>query len=99
MLATSVFYFMAAGIDPAIMAEKVLTNLYSAFIIIAVPLFVFTAKVMNTSKVSDMIYGFAHAMVEGARRFWPRQRDRLTHLFGHDRARQWPTHRAWAFSK
>jgi tripartite ATP-independent transporter DctM subunit len=63
MLATSVFYFMAAGIDPAIMAEKVLTNLYSAFIIIAVPLFVFTAKVMNTSKVSDMIYGFAHAMV------------------------------------
>lgn len=63
MLATSVFYFLAAGIDPALMAEKVLTNLFSAFIIIAVPLFVFTAKVMNTSKVSDMIYSFAHAMV------------------------------------
>lgn len=63
MLATSVFYLMAAGLDVGLMAEKVLTNLYSVFIIIAVPLFVFTAKVMNTSKVSDMIYGFAHSMV------------------------------------
>ena len=45
------------------MAEKVLTNLFSVFIIIAVPLFVFTAKVMNTSKVSDMIFTFAHSMV------------------------------------
>jgi tripartite ATP-independent transporter DctM subunit len=63
MLATSVFYFVAAGINPSMMAEKVVTNLFSAFIIIAVPLFVFTAKVMNTSKVSDMVYGFAHSMV------------------------------------
>lgn len=63
MLATSVFYFIVAGVDPALMAEKVLTNLFSAFIIIAVPLFVFTAKVMNTSRVSDMVYGFAHSMV------------------------------------
>jgi tripartite ATP-independent transporter DctM subunit len=63
MLATSVFYFMAAGIDLGMMAEKVLSNLFSVFIIIAVPLFVFTAKVMNTSMVSDMVYGFAHSMV------------------------------------
>ncbi len=63
MLATATFYFMAAGLDIGLMAEKVLTNLFSVFIIIAVPLFVFTAKVMNTSSVSDMVYGFAHSMV------------------------------------
>ena len=63
MLATATLYLMAAGLDIGLMAEKVLTNLFSVFIIIAVPLFVFTAKVMNSSKVSDMIYDFAHAMV------------------------------------
>ena len=63
MLATSIFYLMAAGLDIGLVAEKVVTNLYSVFIIIAVPLFVFTAKVMNSSKVSDMVYGFAHSMV------------------------------------
>lgn len=63
MLATAIFYFMTAGLDIGLVAEKVVTNLYSVFIIIAVPLFVFTAKVMNTSAVSDMVYGFAHSMV------------------------------------
>jgi tripartite ATP-independent transporter DctM subunit len=63
MLATAALYLLAAGLDVGLMAEKVLTNLFSIWIIIAVPLFVFTAKVMNTSEVSDMVYNFAHAMV------------------------------------
>ena len=63
MLATAAAYMLVAGLDVGLMAEKVLTNLYSVFIIIAVPLFVFTAKVMNSSKVSDMIYDVAHSMV------------------------------------
>lgn len=63
MLATATAYMLVAGLDIGLVAEKVLTNLYSVFIIIAVPLFVFTAKVMNTSTVSDRIYDFAHAMV------------------------------------
>ena len=63
MLATATAYMLVAGLDIGLMAEKVLSNLYSVFIIIAVPLFVFTAKVMNSSKVSDMIYDVAHAMV------------------------------------
>jgi len=41
----------------------VLTNLFSVFIIIAVPLFVFTAKVMNTGKVTDMVFDFANGLV------------------------------------
>lgn len=63
MLATSAFYLMVAGIDIGLVAEKVLTNLFSVFIIIAVPLFVFTAKVMNTGKVTDMVFDFANALV------------------------------------
>jgi tripartite ATP-independent transporter DctM subunit len=67
MLATATAYMLVAGLDIGLVAEKVLTNLYSVFIIIAVPLFVFTAKVMNTSTVSDRIYDFAHAMVGNVR--------------------------------
>jgi tripartite ATP-independent transporter DctM subunit len=67
MLATATAYMLVAGLDIGLMAEKVMTNLYSVFIIIAVPLFVFTAKVMNSSKVSDMIYDVAHSMVGNVR--------------------------------
>ncbi len=63
MMATSIAYLAVAHLDIGLMAEKVLTNLFSTFIIIAVPMFVFTAKVMNSSKVSDMIFSFANSMV------------------------------------
>ena len=49
MLMTSTFYCLVAGIDISLVAEKVLTNLFSKYIIMAVPLFVFTANVMNTA--------------------------------------------------
>ncbi|MCG3210337.1 MAG: Sialic acid TRAP transporter large permease protein SiaM [Anaerolineae bacterium] len=63
MLATATVYMLAAGVDIGLVAEKVLTNLFSVFIIIAVPLFVFTAKVMNTGKVTDMVFDFANGLV------------------------------------
>jgi len=63
MLATSFFYLLAKDMDPGMVAEKVLTNLYSQYILIAVPLFVFTAKVMNTGKVTELVFGFANSLV------------------------------------
>ncbi len=63
MIATATFYMLAAGLDMGLVADMVLSNLYSVFIIIAVPLFIFTAKVMNSSTVSDMVYGVAHGLV------------------------------------
>lgn len=66
MLMTSIFYLLAApgvGADVSMFAEKVLTNLEAKYIIIAVPLFVFMAQVMNSGKITDMIFRFANVLV------------------------------------
>ncbi len=66
MLMTSIFYLLVAqgaGAEISMFAEKVLTNLEAKYIIIAVPLFVFMAQVMNSGKITDMIFSFANMLV------------------------------------
>ena len=63
MLTTATFYMWAAGLDIGIVADQVLSNLFSKYIIMAVPLFVFTAKVMNTGKVTEIVFRFANTLV------------------------------------
>jgi len=59
----SVFYFVFAGIDVGMVAAQLLTNLNSKFILIAVPLFVFAAKIMNTGEITKMVFDFANSIV------------------------------------
>ena len=66
MLMSSIYYFVlapgpATGIQMA--ATQFLTQLNVKFILIAVPLFVFTAKVMNTGAVTEMVFRFANTLV------------------------------------
>ncbi|MGQ9778946.1 MAG: TRAP transporter large permease [Bacillota bacterium] len=63
MIASAVSYFVLKGRDIGIVAEQMLTNLEINYVVTAVPLFVFTALVMNTGKITDKVYGFAHALV------------------------------------
>ncbi|MDA3811413.1 MAG: TRAP transporter large permease [Spirochaetaceae bacterium] len=66
MLMASIFYFAIASspaADLSMAASQFLTNMNSKFVLIAVPLFVFMAEVMNSGKVTDMIFRFANAMV------------------------------------
>ncbi len=63
MLMVSTFYILAAGLDLSMVAEKVLTNLFAKYIIMAVPLFIFTAKIMNTGKITEMVFKFANTLV------------------------------------
>lgn len=44
-------------------AMQFLTNMNASFILIAVPLFVFMAEIMNSGKVTNMIFSFANALV------------------------------------
>jgi tripartite ATP-independent transporter DctM subunit len=70
MFMSSIFYFsLAKGpiADISMVATQFLTSLNSSFVLIAVPLFVFMAEIMNTGKVTDMIFSFASALV-GRRR-------------------------------
>ena len=66
MLMSSIFYCLlapgpATGLQMA--AGQFLSNLDVKFILIAVPLFVFAAKVMNSGAVTEKIFKFANSLV------------------------------------
>ena len=67
MMLTAIAYFMVKGLSLMLVAEKILTNLFSGYILMAVPLFVFTANVMNTGKVTEMVFRFANTVVGNVR--------------------------------
>ena len=63
LLVNAILYMILAGLDISLAAGQLLSNLFSRYIIIAVPLFVFTANVMNTGKVTEILFGFANGLV------------------------------------
>ena len=56
-------YCMLKGLPLLLVAEKIVTNMFSSYLLIAVPLFIFAAQIMNTGKVTDKIFMFANAFV------------------------------------
>ena len=53
MLAAAAAYLLAVGKNLGLVADSVMGSLYSSTTIIAAPLFIFTANIMTSSKVSD----------------------------------------------
>ena len=64
---STVLYLLLAGIDVSIASENIVTNLYSSYIVIAVPLFIFTANIMNSGTVTEKVFRFASGLVGGVR--------------------------------
>ncbi len=62
MIAASVAYFTVKGADLGMVCNQVINTYYTNFVIIAVPLFIFTANIMNTGKVTEMIFSFANTV-------------------------------------
>lgn len=63
MFAGCVAYFLTKGMSLGIVLNTSGFGVYNAYILIAIPLFVFTANIMNTGKVTDKIFGFANSIV------------------------------------
>jgi tripartite ATP-independent transporter DctM subunit len=63
MLAGSIAYFLAKGLSLGSLLNTVCYGLTNAYILIAIPLFVFTANVMNSSEVTDKIFDFARSLI------------------------------------
>ena len=63
MISSSVVYFVYTGQNVGLVASKILDVFYSNYTIMAVPLFIFTAKIMNTGKITDIIFKFANGLV------------------------------------
>jgi len=63
MIAGGIAYLGATGRDMGLAAEQILNNLFGSFVLIAVPMFIFAANVMNAGTLSERIYGLAHALM------------------------------------
>src|SRR5437764_10082605 len=63
MLAASVFYLLLAGLDPGTAAEQVLNGLYNSYVLLAVPLFILAADLMNVGSLTDRLLKFCLVLV------------------------------------
>ena len=63
MIASSAVYFMVEGIPLDVMAETMVMGFSDKFVLLAVPLFIFTARVMNAGGITSRIFDFAGVMV------------------------------------
>jgi len=63
MLAAGVGYLLVKGQDLGLVAEQVCNGLYNNYVLLAVPLFVFAANLMNAGTVSERIFDFCRIVV------------------------------------
>ena len=63
LMTACMFYFIVAGQPIKMVGQQTLKTFYTNYTIIAVPLFIFAANVMNSGKITDKIYDFALALV------------------------------------
>lgn len=63
MMISGVSYLLVKHQDLGLVPEQVLNGLYNSYVLLAVPLFIFAAAVMNSGTVSDRLFEFALAIV------------------------------------
>ncbi|WP_341911917.1 TRAP transporter large permease [Ferrovibrio terrae] len=63
MIAGSILYLLIVGQDMGIAAEQLLNGLYNSYVLLAVPLFLFAAELMNVGSMSDRLLHFCNAFV------------------------------------
>ncbi len=63
ILIACIVYMGAAGLDTALVGEKIVVGLYKSFILLAVPLFIVAANIMNAGTISDRLLAFCVAAV------------------------------------
>lgn len=63
MIAGSIVYLLAAGQDLSIAAEQLLQGLRGSFVLLAIPLFILSAELMNVGSLSARLLQFCNAIV------------------------------------
>lgn len=63
MLVSGFIYLFISGQDIGLVAEKGLNGLFKQFVLLAVPLYIFAADVMNNSAITDRLFRFANLLV------------------------------------
>jgi tripartite ATP-independent transporter DctM subunit len=67
MLASGAFYLLLSGADIGMIVDQVMGTMFTGYVLMAVPLFIFTANVMNSGKVTDSMFEFCKGLI-GRRR-------------------------------
>ena len=63
MIAGSILYLFLTGQDMGLAAEQLLNGLYNSWVLLAVPLFLLSAELMNIGSMSDRLLRFCDALV------------------------------------
>ena len=63
ILTASVVYLALSGLDIALAGEKILQGFYKSAILLAVPLFIVAANIMNAGSITDRLLQFCIAVV------------------------------------
>ena len=63
ILLGALVYMFAAGQDIGLAGKVLMDGLYNSFILLAVPLFIVAANIMNAGTISDRLLGFCVALV------------------------------------
>ena len=63
MIAGTIVYLGMKGFDTSIAAETVLQGLFNSYSLLAIPLFILAADIMNTGSLAERLLRFSHALV------------------------------------
>ena len=67
MLSAGVYYLLSTGSDIGMIVDQVMGTMFTGYVLMAVPLFIFTANIMNSGKVTDAMFEFCKGLI-GKRR-------------------------------
>lgn len=63
MMCGSFLYLILKGYDPSIASEQLLQGLYNGYTLLAIPLFILAADIMNIGSLADRLLRFCQALV------------------------------------
>ncbi len=67
MIVASLAYLYAAGRDVGLLADQILNTLANNYVLLAIPMFMLAANLMNAGSISDRLFAACHALVGGIR--------------------------------
>src|SRR4051812_49640252 len=63
MIVSSIFYLLLMGLDLGTAAEQILNGLFNSYVLLAIPLFIMAADLMNIGSLTDRLLQFCLVLV------------------------------------
>src|SRR3954464_14704765 len=63
MIAGSILYLLVSGLDLGTAAEQILNGLFNSYVLLAIPLFILAADLMNVGSLTDRLLQFCLVLV------------------------------------